>query len=405
VLTLLRHNRGFTVFLLTQGISNLGDAVRNVVVPLVVLLMTRSPLVASALALLETLPILVFQLPAGALLDRWDRRLTLLLADVGRGLITLLIPLTALLHGPLLAVLFATALPLSVLSCLFSAGFGAVTPALAGRERLDQAYSLVEGIESLAWVVGPAVAAGLVATVGGATALTVDGLSFLMSAAGLAAIRVPRTERPSPGRGSLAHDLLDGLRFLAANRALRDVQVSWTFYGAIGYGIVLGLVYVGTRGGSEVATLASLAVAAYAGGSLFGTLGAGWRRTPYPSAAVAACLAILGVGALMVAISQPALILVGALLFGFGEGYFLVVFLAVRARMTPDEMMGRINSAGILLSYLATGIAVVWTGAALQWLHGTGTFLLLAVLALVLAAWVALTQPMSAPAPHPSSSV
>ena len=274
-------------------------------------------------------------------------------------------------------------------------------PALAGRERLDQAYSLVEGIESLAWVVGPGVAAALIATVGGASALTVDGLSFLLSAAGLALIRMPRSEQASAEQRSLGHDLLEGLRFLVTNRALRGAQLSWTFYGAIGYGIVLGLVYVGTRGGSEVAPLASLAVAAYAGGSLLGTLSAGWRRIPFPSAAVTACLVILGVGALMVAIGQPMLILGGALLFGVGEGYFLVVFLAARARVTPDEMMGRINSAGVVLSYLATGVAVAWMGAALQWLQGTGTFLLLAVLALALAVWAALVRPMPAAAPQP----
>lgn len=133
--SLLRRNRGFSVFLLTQGISNLGDAVNAVAVPLMLLQLTRSPVLVAALALLETVPRLVLQLPAGALVDRWDRRRTLLLTDVGRGLLTLVVPAAALAHGPIVLALFAIAAPLSVLSSLFGAGFAAMTPALVGRGR------------------------------------------------------------------------------------------------------------------------------------------------------------------------------------------------------------------------------------------------------------------------------
>jgi MFS transporter, DHA3 family, macrolide efflux protein len=395
VLSLVRRNRGFTIFLVTQRISNLGDAVSAVAIPLLLLQLTRSPLLVAALALLETASRLVLQLPAGALVDRWDRRRTLLAADVGRGILTLLVPAAALVHGPVVAVLFALAVPLSALSSLSGAGFAAFTPALVGREHLERAYALVEGGESLAWVVGPAVAGVLVATVGGANALALDGASFLVSALGLALVRVGRVERTA-APASLLREMWDGLRFLLRSASLRAIQLSWSLYGAIGYGVVIGLVYVGSRGGSTGPAAAAGAVAAYAGGSLLGTVLAGSRRPRRPSSAVAACLGVLAAGALLVATGQAVSVVAGGLLFGFGEGYFLVVFLALRAEATPDELMGRVNSVGNLLAQAATGISVAWMGVALQRAGGTGAFALLAALATALAIWVAVARPLPA---------
>ncbi|HYW25066.1 MAG TPA: MFS transporter [Terriglobales bacterium] len=395
MVSLLRRNRDFSIFLVTQGISNLGDSVSAVAVPLLVLQLTRSPAMAAAVALLETVPRLVLQLPAGALVDRWDRRRALLAADVGRGVVTLLVPAAALLHGPVLLVLFAVAVPLSALSSLFGAGFGAITPSLVGREHVQQAYALVEGGESLAWVAGPAVAGVLVGTVGGANALAIDGASFLVSAFGLALIRTPHGERVRVP-ASLVHDMREGLRFLVQTADLRRTQLSWSLYGAIGYGVVIGLVFVGSRGGSAGPALASLAVAAYAAGSLLGTALAGWRRPASPSRAVAAGLAVLAAGALLVATGEVFAVPAGGLLFGFGEGYFLVVFLALRAEATPDDLMGRVSSAGSLLSQVAAGIAVAWMGLALQWLGGSGTFALVTAFAAALAVWMAVARPLPA---------
>lgn len=288
-------------------------------------------------------------------------------------------------------------MPLSALTALFRAGFGAVTASLVGRERLEQAYALTEGAESLAWVLGPVVAGLLVTTVGGPSALAVDGASFLLSAAGLAVVRVPRAA-PAAERRGLLRELLDGLRFLVGHPVLRRAQLSWTLYGAIGFGAVLGLVYVGSAGGTAGAGLASLAVAAYAGGSLLGTVLAGWRRLPRPSPVVAGCLGAFAAGAALVAAGVPAAVLAGALLIGLGEGYFLITWLTLRAEVTPDGLMGRISSASTVLAQVAGAVAVGWMGLALQLLHGRGAFGLMALLALLLAGWVALARPLPAPA-------
>src|SRR5262249_61126784 len=100
----------------------------------------------------------------------------------------------------------------------------------------------------------------------------------------------------------------------------RGARISWPLYGSIGYGGVIGLVFGGSRGGSVGPALASLAVVAYAAGSLVGTLIAGWRRPRSPSLAVARYLAILALGALLVAPRPGGAVPRGAPLFGLRAG-------------------------------------------------------------------------------------
>ena len=107
---------------------------------------------------LQTIPDLVFGMVAGALADRADRRRMMLLADLGRAVLTALIPLSVLLHGPTMVVVLLVAAPMSVLRSLFLAGYTASVPALVGRSQVARANSIFEAIYSLGYIVGPAIA-------------------------------------------------------------------------------------------------------------------------------------------------------------------------------------------------------------------------------------------------------
>jgi DHA3 family macrolide efflux protein-like MFS transporter len=390
MLNLVRANWPFAIFLVTQGLSNLGDSVRMVAIPLLVLQLTHTPLLVAAVALLESAPYLAFHLPMGALLDRIDRRRAMLAADLGRAALVLAVPLTAWLHGPAVVALFVVAAPLSLLSSVFDAGGGAIVPSLVGRESLGQAYGLFEGAESLAWVAGPMIAGVIAATWGTASALTVDSASFLASAAGLAMIRT----RPSIARGAAGPvwaQVWEGLTFLARSASLRRLQLAWSLYGLIGYGAVTGLIFIGSRGGTSGAALASLAVSAYALGSLGGTFLAGRLDMTRVAALVAASLAVFAAGALLVATRRPGAVLFGAVGIGAGEGFFLVIWLTRRAKATPERLMARVVTVGAVLARIASAASVTWVALALGWMGGSGAFVIAGGLGLALALWTLLS--------------
>src|SRR5689334_16634517 len=82
----LWRNRDYLLLWSGQIISSVGTQVSGLAYPLLVLFLTGSPVQAGIVGALQSLPFLLLSLPVGALLDRWDRKRVMILADIGRAL-------------------------------------------------------------------------------------------------------------------------------------------------------------------------------------------------------------------------------------------------------------------------------------------------------------------------------
>ncbi len=383
-------SRDFAIFFCTQGISNIGDAARNVLIPLFVLQLTHDPLQVSAVAALEITSYVGLRIPFGAFSDSHERRRLMLCADVARTLLTLAIPMTAALHGPALPVVYAVIVPIGASSALFQSGADGVVPLLVPEASRSAAYALTESAESVAWVIGPPIGGLLAVLIGTGQALVLDSASFLVSVAGLVAMRARFAPAQAAGQQRLWEATKAGLRLISSHAVLRRDQVIWTLYSALGGSIVLGLIYVGSHDGSKDAILGSVAVAAYAAGSAGGTLAAGVLRPPSPWPAMSGGLLIAAGGAGLVAVQAVPAIVTGAALFGFGEGLLLVFHLALRASAIPESYLGRVIGVSSVLAQLGGALSVGWLGLVLRFGHGRTAFIMLGAATLALAAWVAL---------------
>jgi MFS transporter len=412
----LRRNRDFAIFFCTQGISNIGDAASGLLIPLFVLQLTHNPLQVSAVAALEIGTFIGLRIPFGALSDHRERRRLMLGADLARTALTLAIPVTSALHGPALSVVYAVVVPISAASALFDSGAGAAVPLLVPEADRGAAYGLTESAESVAWVIGPPLGGLLALAIGTGEALGLDAASFLVSVAGLLAIRARfEPDARQTGPQPLWESTKAGLRLIVSDAVLRRDQLIWALYSVLGGSIVLGLVYVGTHGGSKDTIIGSLALAAYAAGSAGGTLAAGALKPSSPWLAMAGGLLAAAVGAALVASQARAAVLIGAALFGFGEGLVLVFHLTLRANATPDSYLGRVTGVSTVIGQIAGLLSVGWLGLALRFGHGRLAFVILGAALLALAAWVALApkpavqpdpeQPAAAPpaVPDPAS--
>src|ERR1700732_1732612 len=76
-----------------QVVSTLGSTATSIVYPLLILALTNSPAAAGVGAALRAAPYLLFSLPVGALIDRWDRKRVMILCDLGRALAVLSVPI------------------------------------------------------------------------------------------------------------------------------------------------------------------------------------------------------------------------------------------------------------------------------------------------------------------------
>ncbi len=382
----LRANRDFLVVLVGQGVSSFGDAITNTALPILVLALTGSGFVMGIVGVLSTLPDLVVGLPAGAYADRWDRRRMMLLSDLGRGLLTALIPISVWLDGPTLALIIVVTFPINVLRVLWLAAYTAAVPGLVGRAEIPRANALFEAVFNIGWVAGPALAGFLAAAIGPGPTIAIDALSFLVSVVALLFVRRPLRPETRSERTRILADVREGIGFVRRHPTLRAVIGLWTTISVVTAGLVSGLIFYVTidRGlGPEVV---GAVLSAFAVGSMAGALAAARIPIREVGAVMLAGSVVTGLTLLLVALELPILVMVAAAFAaGVVNSIMLVVYLTLRTLLSPDALLGRIGATARTLSIGLMPIGALATGALLD-LVGGGVTLALMGLALIVAA-------------------
>ncbi len=208
----LARNRSFLILCFGQAVSAVGTQVSQLALPLLVLDVSGSLALTGLFVALRTLPQLLLLLPAGAWLDRWNRKRVLLLADGGRALVLGTIPLVLALGWPALPFLAAAALTEGALSTFFVVAYVASLPRVVTPDQLGQAVAADNVTDQISRMVGPTLG-GAVYGLGRAVPFALDALSYTASVVSLLFIQIPsqepRRRRPA---ASLRQEISDGLR-------------------------------------------------------------------------------------------------------------------------------------------------------------------------------------------------
>ena len=381
----LAKNRDFKVVLTSQGVSALGDAVSFTALPLLVLALTGSGLMMGIVGAIQTLPDLLFGRVAGALADRSDRRRMMFVADAGRAVLTMLIPISVVLDGPTMAVVLIVAAPMSVLRTLFLSAYTASVPALVGRSQVARANSIFEAIYSTGYIVGPAIAGLLSATIGPGLTLAIDAVSFGGSAIALAAVRrdlrAPIDRQP----GSLLADVREGIAFVVHHPLLRSMVAFWGLVAIATAPLVTALAVHVTRDLAMTDAILGLLLTAYGVGTVVGSLltARGARRRLAP--------ALLGgtlvTGALLVALSvtkEVPIMLAIAGVAGVSQSVVLVTYLTTRTSHSPDALLGRVGSVARTISLGLQPLGLLAGGALIDLTDGSTTIAVMGAILVVL---------------------
>jgi predicted MFS family arabinose efflux permease len=381
----LARNRDFKVLLTSQGVSAVGDAVTFTALPLLVLALTGSGLMMGIVGALQTIPDLVFGMVAGALADRTDRRRMMLLADLGRAALTSLIPLSVVLHGPTMVVVLIVAAPMSILRSLFLAGYTASVPSVVGRAQVARGNSIFEAIYAMGYIVGPALAGILSATIGPGLTLAIDAVSFGVSGIALAAVRRDLRapiDRPSSG---IVADIREGIEFILGHPLLRTMILFWGLVAITTAPLVTALAVRITRDLGYEATVLGLTLTAYGIGTVAGAL----ITARIPRRAVAPFLVggtvTNGLVLLVVANTSSEPVLLGvAAVAGVAQSTVLVTYLTARTAHSPDVLLGRIGSTARTISLGLQPLGLLVGGALIDLTNGSTTIAIMGITLLVL---------------------
>ncbi len=162
-------------------VSTLGSHTAGIVNPLLVLALTGSPETVAWVTALRITPFVLLSPPAGAKIDRWDRRRVMLWCDVGRGLVVGSLPLAVPWRPSTLAHIVAVAMVEGPLMVFYNLAEVAALPRVVARPQLPQASVINQAGFTAAGIAGPALGTALY-QVSRALPFAADALSYVFSA-------------------------------------------------------------------------------------------------------------------------------------------------------------------------------------------------------------------------------
>ena len=335
-----------------QTVSEFGSQVTLLALPYAaVKILHASAFAVASLTVFEQLPFLFFALPAGVWIDRVRRRPLLIAGDLGRALALVSIPIVYAFGVLHMWQLFAVAFAAGILTVFFDVAYQSFLPSLVGREQLVEANAKLQATAAPSQSGGPAVGGAVIGAVGAPYAIFIDIASFLASATFVLGIRtreetVPRKTEHAP---SMRTELMEGLRYVLANRLLRAIAATTAarnFFAAVGYAI---LIVYAVRVLHLSAALIGITIACANVGYVIGALTTRWTaRQLGIGAAIVFSAAVVGASVILIPLSPRAfpvpLIVVGLMLYSYGGVVFNITQISLRQAITPDRLQGRMNS-------------------------------------------------------------
>jgi MFS family permease len=368
---------------IAAAVSNLGDGVFFASLPLLAVTVTRDPLALAVIVAALTAPWLLFALPSGVTVDRRERITLMWRVDVSRAVLTVglfVIVATGRLSIPSLALV---AFGLGTAATLFDTASLAAVPAVVGTDS-QQLTRANAGLESANIVanrfLGPPLGTALFAVMA-VIPIVVNSASFLCSALCLAGI-TKRPQPPTSASVSWRIEIAVGLRWLRSQRLLHTfaIVVGLMNLSFAAIDALLVLLIEDTAGAGPVGYAAVLTVGA--AGALIGSLAAEplSRRLPpnrlLPGTVTAFAAAMLIMGLL----PRAVFIAAGFAVAGFAASVWNVVTVAIRQQLTPEHLLGRVNSIYRLIAYGAIPLGALAGGALAQMTSVTIPFVLAATI-------------------------
>ena len=363
----LWRNRDYMLLWSGQLVSTMGTASSYVVYPLLILAITGSPEAAGIAGALRTAPYVVFSLPVGALIDRWDRRKVMIYTDMGRLAAVATIPTAMLFDALTLWQVYAVVLVEGSLFVFFNIAEVAVLPRVVPREQLPQATAQNEAAFGGANIVGPSFGTFLYQTFGRWVPFGAQVLAYSVSIASLVSIRTDLRTTAKPAHRDLGREIADGMRWLWSKPIIRYMAFLTGGYNLVNAGAPLIIIVLAKQLGASDAEVGVIFSIGGAGGIVGSIIGGGiQKRFTFGQVITALVWLNAGLFALYAVVPSPLLLgAISAAIFVLMPIYNVVQF-SYRVALIPDELQGRVNSTFRLLAFGFMPVGAALAGSVIE---------------------------------------
>lgn len=373
-------NRSFFSMWLSQLCSILSSRLRELVIPILVLGMTHSPLIVGLVALSQQLGVILLAMPVGTWMERKNKRTIIIMAHA---LTTIcLFVLAFFVFQQSINSLFIALLLflIGVLGLLSSTAFNVMIPAVAGRQNLMHAQTSIEGADAISTLIGPMLAGFLFAKMGASYTLL---LCSMLSVVAFIFIYTIHYEEPIPKKHSQHLTMMDkikvflnrssqGFTYLFANASQLISTLAICVLGFTTVFIPL-TVMIHANHTLNLSPERIRGLLSFAGvGNIVGVVILKWLKNPNWIPFLSFLLIISATGILLVSITTNFwLSCVGMFVFDGALSMAFVIQAAVHQGVTPDEALSRIRSATYVLGGLIAMFASFLSGIMTQFASTT----------------------------------
>lgn len=263
----LWRNRDYILLWSGQAISIVGTHVSQIAFPLLVLARTNSPAQAGFVAAARSLPYLLFTLLAGALVDRWNRKTTMIICSaistLALGSIVVVASVGTLTIAQLVIVSFVE----GTCAVFFRLAETSALPHVVSKEQLPTAIAQQQAQYAVGAIVGPPLG-GALYSVAQLLPFTVDACSYAASCLSLTAIRARFQSERTVALRSLRAEIGEGLAWLWQHALIRYMAFLTGGINFITAGAALLVIVLASKQGASPTLTGAIFAAAGAGGIL-----------------------------------------------------------------------------------------------------------------------------------------
>lgn len=366
----LRRNSGFRMLWIGQLLSDTGSEIGMLAYPLLILALTHSAVLAGVVGTAPMIALICLQLPAGALSDRLDRRLTMIVCDSVRAVLLAVLGVLAVLHLASWPVVLVVGVIDGGANAIFNPAATAALPGIVPDGQLEQAWAATEGRMYAASLAGPALG-GVLFGLGRAVPFLADAVSYVVSSGTVSRIGGRFRSEKTAGRKALWREVGDGLHLVWRVPIMRAVVIQAPLINFAFNGVIFTITLALRQHGTSTAVI-GLVQAAIAAGGLFGAMVAprlqGRIRMGTLITVMTLAEALLFAAAALL-IPSPVVAAPVAISVMLAPAANAALF-AVMLRSAPEEMRGRVtNTVGMVAMSLAT-LAPLIAGVLVQHVSG-----------------------------------
>lgn len=271
---------GFTVVALGQFFSLLGTSMTGVALAIWAWQVTGTATALALVGFFAFAPMVVFSPVAGALVDRWNRKLVMMLSDIGAGLATIAILILYLLGLLQMWHLYVAVFFAGVFQAFQFPAYSAAASLMVPKEQYGRASAMIGLAQSIAGVFAPIAAGALIGFIGVGGILAIDLVTLTLALGALLSVHVPQpqvSEAGRQGRGSLLKESAYGFRYILARPSLLGLQLVFTvgnFLSTLCFALAAPMVLA--RSGNNALALGSVESAGGAGAVAGGLVITAW---------------------------------------------------------------------------------------------------------------------------------